>query len=36
MRRLFINLFEDMFLIVLASDLLYLYYAGAWYDLFYW
>lgn len=31
-KRLAINLLEDMLLIVLAGDLLYLYYAGAWYD----
>ena len=36
MRKLFVNLLEDMFLIVLAGDLLYLYYAGGWYDPFYW
>jgi len=35
-KKLFVNLLEDMFLIVLAGDLLYLYYAGGWYDPFYW
>lgn len=30
--KLGINLFEDTMLVVLAGDLLYLYYAGAWTD----
>lgn len=29
-------MFRTMLLIVLAGDLLYLYYAGAWYDSVYW
>lgn len=36
MKRLIVNLLEDVFLIVLASDMLYLYYAGGWYDPSYW
>jgi len=35
-KRLVVNLLEDIFLIVLAGDLLYLYYAGVWYDSAYW
>ena len=31
-RRLILNLLSDMLLLALAADLLYLYYAGAWYD----
>lgn len=32
-RNLVLNLFEDMMLLVVSADLLYLYYAGAWTDL---
>ena len=30
--RFALNILEDLLLLVLAADLLYLYYAGAWYD----
>lgn len=36
LKRLFVRILEDLLLIVLAGDLLYLYYSGAWYDLRYW
>jgi len=32
MRKLILELFSLMFLIVLSADLLYLYYNGQWYD----
>lgn len=35
MRKLFFNILEDLLLIVLAGDLLYLYYTGGWGDPFY-
>lgn len=35
-KRLFFRVLEDLLLMVLSGDLLYLYYKGAWYDPFYW
>lgn len=32
MKKRFVSMLGDVFLVVLAGDLLYLYYAGAWYD----
>ena len=32
MRKLFEDLMSDILLVVLAGDLLYLYFGGAWYD----
>lgn len=36
MRKRWVSMLEDAFLVALAGDLLYLYYIGAWYDPFGW